>query len=75
MGAAAFDDLASEAWNQFTPQSFPNVLYVDALGIRDKSVMFMRPAPVTVPVNNDIAALAVAVNNRIAGRNGYVTGR
>jgi hypothetical protein len=75
MAADAFDDLVSEAWNAFTPESFPNVLYVDALGIRDKSVVFPYDKPRTVGVNNDIAALAIAVNNGIAGRNGYVTGR
>lgn len=75
MAADTFDDLVSEAWNAFTPESFPNVLYVDALGIRDKSVVFPYDKPRTVGVNNDIAALAIAVNNGIAGRNGYVTGR
>lgn len=75
MAAEAFDDLVSEAWNAFTPQSFPNVLYVDALGIRDKSVVFPFDRPRGVAVNNDIAALAIAVNNGMAGRNRYVTGR
>jgi hypothetical protein len=70
-----FDDLISEAWNAFTPESFPNVLFVDALGIRDKSVVFPYDKPRSVPVNNDIAALAIAVNNGMAGRNRYVTGR
>jgi hypothetical protein len=75
IAAGAFDDLVSEAWNAFTPQSFPNVLYVDALGVRDKSVVFPFDKPRSVPVNNDITALAIAVNNGMAGRNGYVTGR
>jgi hypothetical protein len=70
-----FDDLISEAWNTFTPESFPNVLFVDALGIRDKSVVFPYDKPRSVPVNNDIAALAIAINNGMAGRNGYITGR
>jgi hypothetical protein len=70
-----FDDLISEAWNAFTPESFPNVLFVDALGIRDKSVVFPYDKPRSVPVNNDIAALAIAINNGMAGRNGYITGR
>jgi hypothetical protein len=70
MGAAAFDDLVSEAWNAFTPQSFPNVLYVDALGIRDKSVVFPFDGVGSVGVNGDVAALAVAVNNGVVGRNG-----
>jgi hypothetical protein len=75
MVADAFDELVSDGWNAFTPQSFPNVLFVDALGIRDKSVVFPYDKPKSVAVNNDIAALAIAVNNGMAGRNGYVTGR
>jgi hypothetical protein len=75
LAAAAFDALVSEAWNAFSPQSFPNVLYVDALGIRDKSVVFPYNKPLSVPTNVDIAALAVAVNNGMAGRNGVVTGK
>jgi hypothetical protein len=75
MAADAFDELVSDGWNAFTPQSFPNVLFVDALGIRDKSVVFPYDKPKSVAVNNDIAALAIAVNNGMAGRNGYVTGR
>jgi len=75
MAAEAFDELVSEAWNAFTPMSFPNVLYVDALGIRDKSVVFPFDGVKSVGVNGDIAALAIAVNNGLAGRNGWVTGR
>ncbi|KAF2828377.1 PLC-like phosphodiesterase [Ophiobolus disseminans] len=75
MAAEAFDDLVSEAWNAFTPLSFPNVLYVDALGVRDKSVVFPYDRPRSVGVNGDVAALAIAVNNGFAGRNGIVTGR
>lgn len=73
--AEAFDDLVSEAWNTFTPECFPNVLFVDALGIRDKSVVFPFDTPRTVSVNHDIAALAVAVNNGKAGRNRYIIGQ
>lgn len=75
LNAAAFDDLVEKAWNAFTPESFPNVLFVDALGTRDKSVVFPFDKPRQVPVNNDIVALAIAVNNGIAGRNKVVTGR
>ncbi|CAO2647713.1 Nn.00g086350.m01.CDS01 [Neocucurbitaria sp. VM-36] len=75
MAASAFDQLVSEAWNAFTPENFPNVLFVDALGIRDKSVVFPYDKPRSVVVNYDIAALAIAVNNGMAGRNRYVTGR
>ncbi|KAF1842531.1 PLC-like phosphodiesterase [Cucurbitaria berberidis CBS 394.84] len=75
LAASAFDELVSEAWNAFTPESFPNVLFVDALGIRDKSVVFPFDKPRNVAVNNDITALAIAVNNGMAGRNRYITGR
>lgn len=74
MAADAFDELVSEAYNAFTPQSFPNVLYVDALGVRDRPVVFPYDKPRTVTLINDIAALAIAVNNGKAGRNVYVTG-
>lgn len=75
MAAGAFDDLVSEAWNAFTPEVFPNVLYVDALGIRDKCVVFPYTKVKVVNVNRDIAALAIAVNNGMAGKNAYVTGK
>jgi hypothetical protein len=75
LAVEAFDDLVSDAWNAFTPQSFPNVLYVDAVGIRDKSVLPPYDKPRTVWVVSDLVALAVAVNNGVAGRNGVVTGR
>ncbi|KAH7380579.1 PLC-like phosphodiesterase [Pyrenochaeta sp. MPI-SDFR-AT-0127] len=75
IAAEVFDDLVSEAWNAFTPECFPNVLFVDALGIRDKSVVFPYDKPRSVSVNNDIAALAIAVNNGMAGRNSYITGQ
>jgi hypothetical protein len=74
LGAEVFDDLVDKAFNSFTPESFPNVLYVDALGIRDKPVTFPFDKPRSVPTNTDIAALAIAVNNAKAGRNGYITG-
>lgn len=75
LAADAFDDLVSDGWNAFTPQTFPNVLFVDALGIRDKSVVFPYGKVNTVAVNNDITALAIAVNNGMTGRNTVVTGR
>jgi hypothetical protein len=75
LAADAMGPLVSEAWNAFSPQSFPNVLYVDALGIRDESVVPPYNRPREVPTNADIAALAVAVNNGMAGRNGVVTGK
>jgi hypothetical protein len=74
LAASAFDDLVSDGWNGFTPQSFPNVLFVDAVGLRDKSVVFPFDKVRSVGVSYDIAALAIAVNNGMAGRNSAVTG-
>lgn len=73
LAAGVADPLVSEAFNAFTPESFPNVLYVDALGVRDKPAVFPFDKPRTVPTNMDIVALAIAVNNAKAGRNPYVT--
>ncbi|USP73780.1 PLC-like phosphodiesterase [Curvularia clavata] len=76
MAVSAFDSLISDAWNAFTPQSFPNVLFVDSLGVRDKSVVFpFDKVKSGLSTNTDIAAFAVAVNNAFAGRNSVVTGR
>jgi hypothetical protein len=76
MAASAFDGLVSEARNAFTPQGFPNVLFVDTLGVREKSVVFpFDKIKSGLSVNTDIAALAIAVNNGMAERNSVVTGR
>ncbi|KAF2203413.1 PLC-like phosphodiesterase [Delitschia confertaspora ATCC 74209] len=75
LGVSVYDDLFSKAYNAFTPESFPNVIYVDALGIRDKPVLFPYDKPAKVASSAEIAALAMAVNNGKAGRNGYITGR
>jgi hypothetical protein len=74
-GAEVFDGLISEAFNSFTPESFPNVLFVDALGVRDKPVVFPFDKPREVGTNTDIVALAIAINHAKAGRNPYVTKR
>jgi hypothetical protein len=74
-GAEVFDALISDAFNSFTPESFPNVLYVDALGVRDKPVVFPFDKPRTVATNTDIVALAIAINNSKAGQNSYITKR
>lgn len=74
LGVSVFDDLIVDAFNSFTPESFPNVLYVDALGIRDEPVNFPWDKVDSVATNTDIAALAMAINNAKAGRNPYITG-
>lgn len=75
LASTVFDDLFSKAYNSFTAESYPNVLYVDAFGIRDKPSVFPYDKPRTVPTNADIAALAIAINNGKAGRNSYITGK
>ncbi|KAF2712462.1 PLC-like phosphodiesterase [Pleomassaria siparia CBS 279.74] len=74
LGVSVFDDLVFDAFNAFTPESFPNVLYVDSLGIRDKPVNIPFDKVSNVGKTADIAALAMAVNNAKAGRNAYITG-
>lgn len=74
LAVSVYDDLFVNAFNSFTPESLPNVLYIDAVGIRDKSVVFPYDKPRSVSTNYDIASLAIAVNNAMAGRNGYITG-
>lgn len=74
LGTSVFDDLIVDAFNSFTPESFPNVLYVDSMGIRDKPVVFPFDKPAQVATNTDIASLAMAINNAKAGRNSYITG-
>lgn len=73
LAVSVYDDLFNNAYNAFTPQSFPNVLYMDAFAIRDKPVVFPYDKPATVTPSADVAALAMAVNNGIAGRNSYIT--
>jgi hypothetical protein len=74
LAVSVYDDLFSKAFNAFTPESYPNVLYIDALGIRDDPVVFPYDKPRSVGTNADVRALAVAVNNAMAGRNAFVTG-
>jgi len=74
LGVSVFDDLIVDAFNSFSPESFPNVLYVDSLGIRDEPVNFPWDKVDAVATNTDIAALAMAINNAKAGRNPYITG-
>ena len=75
LAASVYDPLFERAYNAFTPQSFPNVLFVDALGVRDKTVVFPFEKPKSVSVSAEIGSLAVAVNFGKAGRNKYISGR
>jgi len=75
LAVSVYDNLFVEAFNAFTPETFPNVLYIDAVGIRDKSVVFPYDKVKTVGRNYDIASLAIAINNAKAGRNEWIRGR
>lgn len=75
LAVSVYDNLFVDAFNAFTPESFPNVLYIDAVGIRDKPVVFPYDKLASVSKNFDMASLAIAVNNAKAGRNSYITGR
>jgi len=74
LAVSVYEPLFVDAFNAFTPESFPNVLYIDAIGIRDKPVLFPYDKPASVGKNSDIISLAMAVNNAKAGRNVYITG-
>ncbi|KAF1959627.1 PLC-like phosphodiesterase [Byssothecium circinans] len=74
LASSVYDDLFVDAFNAFTPEAFPNVLYIDAVGVRDKPVQFPYDKVKNVGRNYDIRHLAIAVNNAKAGRNGYITG-
>ncbi|KAF1974873.1 PLC-like phosphodiesterase [Bimuria novae-zelandiae CBS 107.79] len=74
LASEVYDALFVDAFNAFTPEAFPNVLYVDAIGVRDKPVRFPFDEVKEVGRNYDIISLAVAVNNAKAGKNVYITG-
>lgn len=74
LAASVYDPLFTDAFNAFTPESFPNVLYVDAVGVRDRPVRFPYDKVEQVPRNVDIISLALAVNHAKAGKNVYITG-
>lgn len=65
-----------EAFNAFTPESFPNVLYVDAFGMQYPQKLNLPGDFVPFPPRKtrDITALAMAINNGMAARNKYITG-
>jgi hypothetical protein len=76
IAVSVYDDLFSTAFNAFTPTSFPNVLYMDAFACRDRAVTNpLKSKPDSVPAYWDVAALAMAVNFGVAGRNSFVTGK
>ncbi|KAJ4305428.1 hypothetical protein N0V90_000959 [Kalmusia sp. IMI 367209] len=74
LAVEVYDNLFVDVFNAFTPESFPNVLYIDAIGIRDKPVKFPYDKVSEVGRNSDIISLAIAINNAKAGRNVYITG-
>lgn len=74
LASEVYDQLYTDAFNAFTPESFPNVLYVDAMGVRDKPSRFPYDDPEEVGRTYDLISLAMAINNVKAGQNVYITG-
>ncbi|KAF2759910.1 PLC-like phosphodiesterase [Pseudovirgaria hyperparasitica] len=74
LAVSVWDDLFAKAYAAFTPESYPNVLFLDAYAARDRAGFPVSEKPASVPAYPDAAALAVAVNFGVAGRNGFVTG-
>lgn len=68
-----------EVFNFFTPESFPNVLYLDGFGHRHSRPRPLRPTPqrggrsAVDAINFEVTALALAINE-VAGKNKYITG-
>lgn len=72
----AYDSIFWRAYNSFTPQSYPNVLYMDFFGTADWAPTIPgqprwpeMPPKGTYP---DIMLLAMSVNLQIASQNRYV---
>ncbi|KAF2423519.1 PLC-like phosphodiesterase [Tothia fuscella] len=72
----AYDSIFWRAYNSFTPESFPNVLYMDFFGTADwaPAVPGVSQWPSTPPngTYTDVMLLAMAVNLQIASQNPYV---
>jgi hypothetical protein len=72
----AYDSLFWRAYNSFTPQSYPNVLYMDFMGTADWAPSIPgQPRWPAMPPNGtypDVMLLAMAVNLQIASQNSYV---
>lgn len=68
-----------EAFSSFTPESFPNVLYLDGFGNRHSRPRPLNPNPTKSgqaavdAMNFEVTALALAINE-IAEKNKYITG-
>lgn len=68
-----------EMFNFFTPESFPNVLYLDGFGNRHSRPRPLRPnrrrggQSAVDAINFEVTALALAINE-VAGKNKYITG-
>jgi hypothetical protein len=74
----AYDSIFWRAYNSFTPESYPNVLYMDFLGTADWAPTIPgQPKWPAMPPDGtypDVMLLAMAVNLQIASQNKYVLG-
>ncbi|WEW59950.1 hypothetical protein PRK78_005432 [Emydomyces testavorans] len=74
MAAMAFNHLFTYAFSEFTPFSYPNVLYVDYLGAPYQVSRDGTQEERLQRTTADIVSLALAVNLQLASQNGYVGG-
>lgn len=75
LAVSVWNPLFTNGYNAFKPESFPNVLYMDAYACRDRAAKNpFANGPDDVPAYHDVTALAMSVNNAIASKNTYITG-
>lgn len=75
--ATATDFLSAMFWygyHQFTPYSYPNVLYTDAFAAPYQLAFGWSQEEYREQTQGHMAALAMAVNIAIASKNCHVTG-
>jgi hypothetical protein len=68
-----YDSIFWNAYYEFTPFSFPNVLYMDAIGFAEGFVSKEQDA-LWKASNGELTAMAMAVNLAIVSKNCYVGG-
>lgn len=74
LAVSVYNSLFTDGFNAFKPESFPNVLYMDAYACRDRAAKNpLASGPEDVPAYHDVTALAMSVNNAIASKNPYIT--
>jgi hypothetical protein len=68
-----YDSIFWNAYYEFTPFSFPNVLYMDAIGFAEGATYKEQDA-LWKASNGELTAMAMAVNLAIVSKNCYVGG-